>query len=112
MKVLETYDNRSYDISDDQHQSIMRQSASGETKGIWIGGDYIAWGSIKAIHEKPHGYGQPYTELPARGFAGMLDAPKTKNAREAMVRGLMRARTKIGDAPNLDKLIAKAKVTK
>lgn len=115
MKVIETYDNLSYEITDEQHAKIMQQSSTGESKGIWLGGDYIAWSSIKAIHESLHGYGQPYEELPAKGITGILEAPKSKNAKEALLRGLEKAKKRLmvvggmKETRNLDEMIKHVK---
>jgi hypothetical protein len=114
MKILTTYDNKSYDLTEEQHQKIMDASASGDQKGIWLKGDYIGWGSIKAIAESPREYGQEgmswddIKALPAAGW-GLVDKVPIKGL-EAMIRGVEKYIKNTFDAKDAKMLLGSMKL--
>lgn len=117
MKFITTFDNKLYEITDEQADIIHEQSLTGKSNGIWINQDYIAFASIKAISDL-HDYHQPYTnvkELPDRkalpagkGFEGMIKNSPNRGL-ERMAKGLKKfiesQRSKGIQIPNADNIL-------
>lgn len=95
MKILITYDNKSYELTDEVYNQIMEFSAKGQQKGIWLSGEYIGWGSIKSITEQGQDYHQPYSwdEIPRlMGAENIINhAAQSKKNMEAFIRGLKKS---------------------
>ncbi len=86
MKQIITYENKVYDITDEQVEKIMLASTEGKQNGIWLGSNYIAFPSIKEICEKSYDYHQPY-ETNQKMLSGNVFSRSTKNAKELMLKG-------------------------
>lgn len=87
MKILQTFNDLDYEITDEQADQIMEASTSSKQNGIWIKGDYVAFAAIKNISSLPE---KPIVQqaLPAgRGFKGIIEKAPNKGL-ELMAKGL------------------------
>lgn len=81
MKILQTFDNKCYEITDEQNENLMAQSILGKTGGVWISSEYVSFSSIKSITELRSE--QPvYPQL-----AGSVFSRSDKNGRKLMLKG-------------------------
>ena len=112
MKILETFDNKCYEIDEKIVDQIMNDSSEDKKNGIWIGSDYIAFASIKSISDLSEAKNF-YPDLPAVGFTGVINKTNRLSALEAMARGLKKAKAKLEKegrtTKNIDSLLELAR---
>lgn len=113
MKILQTFDNLDYEITEQQATQIMEQSTTGKAGGIWINGDYIHFSQIKGI-TKATEYEQPKIEAKGIGLSGIISLAKRKSAIEALAKGLKKAKIKLEakgqTAKNIEELLKLARI--
>lgn len=85
MKILQTFNDLDYEITDEQAEQIMHASTSAKSNGIWIDKDYIAFAAIKGITTLPEKKVE-YPQLPE----GNVFVRANVNARELMLKGFKR----------------------
>jgi hypothetical protein len=86
MIILQTFDDKNYEITEEQVAKIHELSLAGKVNGIWIGTSYIAFPSIKDISEVSNKTNYP--ELPARGYTGVVKLADSLTKLERVVKEL------------------------
>lgn len=99
MKILETFSNKIYEITEEENSKIMEKSILGKTGGIWIGSDYISFGSIKGISE----FQQNNSHQPYSNPNGTIWDRSSKKGRELMLSGFKKWLGKNPDAKKAQK---------
>ena len=99
MKILQTFNNLDYELTDEQAEAIMQASTEGKQNGIWVSRDYIAFSAIKGItsapERKPAGPALP----PGmdRGYGGVINlAARRLSHLKALARGMATAVENLG----------------
>lgn len=108
MKILQTFDNLDYELTEQQAENIMQASIEGKTSGIWIGKDYIAFASIKGITDLPEKVNN-YPQLPAKGYMGIINSSPNRGL-EAMARGLKKFIAKNPNSSKAKSLLEKMRL--
>lgn len=113
MIILETFDGKNYEITEEQVTKIHELSLAGKVNGIWITNEYIAFPSIKGITEtqsKPN-----YPELPAVGYTGIVKLADSLTKLERFVKGLKKTKAKLESqgllTPHIDQYIQEARIS-
>lgn len=107
MIILQTFDNKNFEVTEEQVEKIRELSTSGKVNGIWIGQDYIAFPSIKEIYEESK---PSYPQLPPVSYEKIIKGANKKSHLEALARGLKKAKNRInGETPNIDSLLKLAR---
>lgn len=81
MKILQTKDNKTYEITEEQAEKIADASLDNSLPGVWVGTDYINFYQITSITDKPS-HREEYPALP-----GTVWDRSGKNGKKLMLKG-------------------------
>lgn len=90
---LQTFDKVVHEITEQQHDSLMKLSTESDARGFWVGQSYITFSSIKSIEPKrEENTGMSWDEIKqlGSGMEGIINRANV-DGRKAIMSGLRRA---------------------